>query len=211
MSEPDADDRADHYFSEKPAVASQRSTVTLTLPDLTANLATDRGVFSGGRIDPGTKLLLLEAGRAPDDAEHLLDLGCGYGPIAVTLATRHPGATVWAIDSNERARELCTDNAAGLGLDHVRCVAPDDVPDDIRFDYVCANPPIRIGKEALHQLLLVWLGRLSPTGVAHLVVQKHLGSDSLARWLTDNGKPTERLRSRAGYRILEVHPAPTPS
>jgi len=207
MSASGAGDRTDHYFSEQPTVASQRSTVTLTLPDFTANLVTDRGVFSAGRIDPGTKLLLLEAAQAPAAAEHLLDLGCGYGPIAVPLATRHPNAIVWAIDSNERARELCNDNAAQLGLDHIRCVAPDDVPADIRFDYVCGNPPIRIGKEALHQLLRDWLGRLSPSGVAHLVVQKHLGSDSLARWLIANGNPTERLRSRSGYRILEVQPA----
>jgi 16S rRNA (guanine1207-N2)-methyltransferase len=72
------------------------------------------------------------------------------------------------------------------------------------FDRIVSNPPIRIGKTALHGLLLRWLPRLTPDGTAHLVVQKHLGSDSLARWLTEQGYPTTRLASRAGYRILKV-------
>jgi 16S rRNA (guanine1207-N2)-methyltransferase len=168
---------------------------------MTVDLQTDRGVFARDAVDPGTKLLLLEA-PAPAPAGDLLDLGCGYGPIAIAMARRAPEATVWAIDVNERARALATANAAGLG--NVRVVAPDAVPDDVRFSTIWSNPPIRIGKAALHEVLLRWLARLTPDGRAVLVVQKHLGADSLARWLDEQGFPATRLQSRFGYRLLEV-------
>lgn len=194
-----------HYFDPAPAVASRPGTVELVLPDLRTTLVTDRGVFSPDAVDAGTKLLLLEA-PVPDPAEsgHLLDLGCGYGPIAVALAARAPAATVWAVDVNERARALATANAAALGLGTVRVAAPEEVPAGVRFAGIWSNPPIRVGKAALHELLGTWLDRLAPDGRAWLVVHRHLGSDSLARWLDARGNPTTRLASRAGYRILDV-------
>jgi 16S rRNA (guanine1207-N2)-methyltransferase len=192
------------YFERRPASASRPRTVTLTLPDATTELSTDTGVFSADRIDPGTKYLLLDAPPPEPSARHLVDLGCGYGPIAVTLARRAPNATVWAVDVNERALDLCRSNVSDLGLANVRCVTPDEVPGDLRLDGLYSNPPIRIGKSALHALLAQFLHHLAPAATAHLVVQKHLGSDSLARWLTNEGWPTSRLGSRAGYRLLEV-------
>jgi 16S rRNA (guanine1207-N2)-methyltransferase len=177
------------------------------LPDLQLTLTTDRGVFGGGGIDPGTKYLLLDGPQPPPDTTgHLLDLGCGYGPIALALTRRAPAATVWAVDVNERARALTAANAEAVGAANVRVAAPEDVPADVRFAGIWSNPPIRIGKPALHALLLTWLDRLEPDGHAWLVVHKHLGSDSLARWLGRIGFPAERLGSRAGYRILEVAP-----
>jgi len=162
-------------------------------------------VFASAAIDPGTKLLLLEAGSPPKGAVDLLDLGCGYGPIALTLARRAPDATVWAVDVNRRALDLCAANAAANGLTNVRVVRPDDVPPEIRLAGIWSNPPIRIGKSALHDLLLMWLERLDDGAGAWLVVQKHLGSDSLARWLDESGWPAIRRVSRSGYRVLEVH------
>lgn len=192
-----------HYFDAEPAVASKPATVDLALPEGTVTLMTDRGVFSGRRVDPGTVILLREA-PAPPAGGHLLDLGCGYGPIAVTLARRAPDAVVWAVDVNQRALELVRLNAAALGLGNVRAVTPDAVPGSVELAGIWSNPPIRIGKDALHQLLLDWLGRLAPEARAWLVVQKHLGSDSLAAWLVGQGYPTVRLASRKAYRILEV-------
>jgi 16S rRNA (guanine1207-N2)-methyltransferase len=180
--------------------------VRLALPDLTLDLETDRGVFSRGDIDAGTKLLLLEAPAPATSGDHL-DLGCGYGPIALTLARRAPDATVWAVDVNRRALALTEANAVANGLPNVRVAAPDDVPADVRFTTLWSNPPIRIGKDALHDLLVRWLPRLTPDGRAVLVVQKHLGADSLAKWLGGEGFPTTRLQSRAGYRLLEVSPS----
>lgn len=194
----------DHYFSPLPAAGSRPRTVRLALPDLSVDLVADRGVFAAGSVDAGTKLLLAEAPLPPVTGD-LLDLGCGYGAIAVVLARRSPGARVWAVDVNARALALATANAetAGVG-DRVRAVAPGEVPTDVRFDAIYSNPPIRIGKAALHDLLLSWLGRMAPGGRGELVVHKHLGSDSLARWLAGEGYEVRRLVSRMGYRLLEV-------
>ena len=135
---------AGHYFDPSPSTPSSPGRVELVLPDLHATLTTDRGVFGGGAIDPGTKLLLLEAPFPPAaTAGHLLDLGCGYGPIAVALGRRAPGATIWAVDVNERARALCAANAAAAGLTNVKVAAPDEVPADIAFDGIWSNPPLR--------------------------------------------------------------------
>lgn len=184
-------------------MASDRRTVRLALPDATFELVTDAGVFARDGVDPGTKLLLLEA-PAPATEGDLLDLGCGYGPMALTLAKRSPAATVWAVDVNARARELAAENAATAGLANVRVVAPEEVPGDVRFRTIWSNPPIRIGKAPLHDLLSHWLGRLADGGSAVLVVQKHLGADSLARWITEQGRAVERLQSRMAYRLLEI-------
>ena len=140
----------------------------------------------------------------PEGASELLDLGCGYGPIALTLAARNPAARIWAIDVNPRARDLCRANATAAGLDNVSVAEPDEVPDGLRFDACWSNPPIRIGKATLHDLLERWLDRLTPDGSAHLVVQRHLGADSLARWLNDRGWSTTRRTSRHGYRLFDV-------
>jgi 16S rRNA G1207 methylase RsmC len=191
-----------HYFDADPRVASHPGTVRLDLPDRSLTLATDRGVFSADRVDAGTKYLLLEA-PSPPTSGSFVDLGCGYGPIACTLALRSPAATVWAVDVNERARLLCLANAASNGATNVRVVAPEAWTGE-PIDLLWSNPPIRIGKAALHDLLRTWLDRLAEGGRAVLVVQKHLGSDSLQRWLRDEGWSVGRLGSRAGYRLLEV-------
>lgn len=191
------------YFHDSPEVASDPVDIDVSLPDLAFRLRTDRGVFSRGALDTGTRLLLAEAPTPPPTGT-FLDLGCGAGPIAVALALRSPGSEVWAVDVNERARDLTALNAARAGAVNVVVAAPDEVPEQSRFDLIWSNPPIRIGKDALHQLLLRWLSRLAPGGSAVLVVQKHLGSDSLATWLEQQGWAVERLTSRAGYRLLRV-------
>lgn len=196
-----------HYFEADPAVASAPVRVELALPDLTLRLWTDRGVFSPDHVDTVTRVLLAEAPPLPAVGT-FVDVGCGYGPIALTMARRSPAATVWAVDVNARARELCTRNAAEAACDNVVVVAPEEVPDDLVVDRLWSNPPVRVGKAALRELLLGWLDRLAPTGVAHLVVQKHLGADSLAAWLDEQGWPTARLASRQAFRVLEVRPRP---
>lgn len=197
----------EHYFAERPGAASKPRTVDLVLPDLHLRLGTDRGMFSPDRVDLGTRILL-ETAPQPPTTGNLLDLGCGYGPIALTLATRSPQAKVFGIDVNERALEMGRSNASAAGLDNVRFIPADELDPGIRFDAIWSNPPIRIGKTALHDLLETWLPRLTPAGTAHLVVQKHLGSDSLQRWLTTQGWPTERIASRAAYRVLAVTARP---
>ena len=193
----------EHYFTGTPAAAGRRRSIDLVLPDLHLRLETDSGVFSPDRIDPGTRILL-ETVPPPPPTGNLLDLGCGYGPIALTMAWRSPQASVYGVDVNERALNLARGNASTAGLDAVRFVLADEIDPALRFDAIWSNPPIRIGKTALHELLLAWLPRLTPGGTAHLVVQKHLGSDSLQRWLNDQGLPTTRVASRSAYRVLAV-------
>ncbi len=192
-----------HYFDADPAVASRPGHVDLVLPDFRARLQSDRGVFSAGVVDPGT-LHLLRAVPAAALTGNLLDLGCGYGPIACTLAHRSPLATVWAVDVNERALALTAANAGALGQPNVRVIRPEAAPSDLTFAGIWSNPPIRIGKAALHELLLSWLPRLEPSGSAWLVVQRHLGADSLASWLGQSGWAVVRVGSKRGYRILKV-------
>ncbi|MFI0446076.1 class I SAM-dependent methyltransferase [Actinomadura sp. 6N118] len=193
----------EHYFANRPEAASKPRSVDLVLPDLHLRLETDRGMFSPDRIDLGTRILL-ETVPPPPATGTLLDLGCGYGPIALTMATRSPQASVVGVDVNERALATAARNATAAGLDNVRFCLVDEADPGLRFDAIWSNPPIRIGKAALHDLLLTWLPRLTPAGTAHLVVQKHLGSDSLQRWLNDQGFPTRRIASRSAYRILAV-------
>jgi 16S rRNA (guanine1207-N2)-methyltransferase len=178
----------------------------MVLPEGTVvHLATDRGTFSPDRIDAGTRALLAE-GRPADRSTTLVDLGAGYGPIAVALALRAPWARVWAVEVNERSRQLCEHNARTLDLgDRITVIDPAGWPEATTIDELWSNPPIRIGKAALHGLLQQWLDRLTPgTGRAHLVVQKHLGADSLTRWLNEQGWPTTRVATRGAYRILQV-------
>jgi 16S rRNA (guanine1207-N2)-methyltransferase len=192
-----------HYFDSSPAASSGPRTVTFALPDLTVELRTDRGVFSAARVDPGTRLLMLEA-PAPPAAGDVLDLGCGYGPITVALALRSPDATVWGVDVNERARALTEANALSAGAFNVRVTDPEGVPASLHFAAIYTNPPIRVGKSGLHGLLDAWVPRAD---VTWLVVSKHLGADSLARWMeTDRAWSVERLVSRVSYRVLEVRP-----
>jgi 16S rRNA (guanine1207-N2)-methyltransferase len=197
------------YFDTDPAVDSRPTTVTLGPPDGPVELLADRGVFSITRVDAGTAALLRSVPAAPPDGD-VLDLGCGYGPIAVALARRNPRTTVWALDVNRRAVDLTATNAARLGLTNVRAVTPEDVPDGMEFAEVWSNPPVRIGKPALRELLERWLVRLVPAGRALLVAHRHLGADSLAAWLEgsdqreDGQWAVRRVASKSGYRVLEL-------
>lgn len=198
-------DGAGHYFSSSPDAPHAPKDVDVLLADVSLTLTSDRGVFSYGSLDEATRIFL-ECAPRPPTSGRILDLGCGYGPIALTLAARAPAADVLAVDVNERARQLTADNARRNGLSNVTVCAPEEVPVGGELDAIYSNPPIRIGKRALQQLLLDWLGRLAPTGAAYLVVGKHLGSDSLAGWLGGQGFAVSRLASRNSYRTLEVRP-----
>ena len=200
----------DHYFSADPAAPFQRAAV--------------RAVGLGARPRPHQWLRGLRAGSArhryvgavPRDRAagggRILDLGCGYGVIglAICVGRAATSTTVTAVDVNRRAVLLANENAEALGVtDRFRAVTPEEVPAGETYDEIWSNPPIRIGKAALHDLLLTWLPRLAPGGRAVMVVGKNLGADSLQRWLGEQGYPTERLASAKGFRVLETRAAPT--
>lgn len=197
---------SDHYFSSTPSGPEVRKPLRVTLAGSERVLQTAGGIFSPDGIDKGTAVLLDEV-PAPPATGNLLDIGCGWGPIALTLALKSPQARIYAVDVNERSLGLTRDNAAALGCDNVLTALPQDVDPDVRFDTIWSNPPIRIGKDELHALLLLWLPRLSPGGTAWLVVQKNLGADSLQRWLAEAlpaGFTVTRHSTAKTFRILKV-------
>ena len=194
---------SDHYFSSRPAAGGRQRTIQFSAWGHDLELRTSSGVFSADRLDKATAILLTRT-EPPRAGSTVLDLGCGWGPIACALAVASPEAAVWATDVNERALDLTRLNAGSLGVE-LHAELPTDVPAGQRFDAIWSNPPIRIGKAALHELLLEWLPRLQPGGRAHLVVGKNLGADSLQRWLTEQGWPTDRVASEQGFRVLVAH------
>ena len=196
----------DHYFSADPSVRFTREAFTCEVWGKELALPSGSGVYSRGHLDHGTAVLLRETD--PPAQGQVLDLGCGYGVIGLAIARSVPLSNVTGVDVNARAVLLANENAKALGLDgrFVACT-PEQVPTSYMFDEIWSNPPIRIGKEALHELLLTWLPRLAPKGRAVLVVGKHLGADSLQRWLGEQGFPTERLASAKGFRVLEARRA----
>jgi 16S rRNA (guanine1207-N2)-methyltransferase len=197
-----------HYFSESPDAPSRRKEFSVSGIDGELTLSTDAGVFSQHGLDKGTSVFLEVMAKhdcAPiEPGSFLCDIGCGSGAIALTLAVRYPECTIYAVDTNKRARDICTENATRNGLTNIVVKAPEEVDSAIRFASMWTNPPIRIGKSALHDLLELWLARLETDGTAFMVVNKNLGADSLSQWMTGLSYSTTRLASRNGFRVLEV-------
>jgi len=197
---------SDHYFSASPASAENLRRIRVRLAGRDLDLTTAGGVFSPEHVDSGTAVLLANT-PPPPPGGHLLDLGSGWGPIALSLALEAPHATVWAVDVNERALDLVRRNAASLGVDNINAVLPEDVPSDVTFRSIRSNPPIRVGKNELHGLLERWIPRLDERSDAWLVVQRNLGSDSLQRWLAAtfaDGFSVHRAATGRGFRVLKV-------
>jgi len=202
----------DHYFSATPASPENLRRIRVRLAGRDLDVTTAGGVFSPDHVDSGTGVLLANTPPPPAGGD-FLDLGCGWGPVALSLALDSPHATVWAVDVNERALDLVRRNAEALGLDNVNASLPDDVPDDVVFRTIRSNPPIRVGKNELHGLLERWIPRLDERSDAWLVVQRNLGSDSLQRWLAAtfaNGYSVHRSATARGFRVLKVRRHGTP-
>lgn len=197
---------SEHYFSETPGSNYKPKQINVTINGREVTVTTAGGVFSPDHIDQGTNVLLAHLDEAPAGGD-ILDIGCGWGPIALSLASHSPKATIWAVDVNERSLELTAANAARLGLTNIKCVKPEDVPRDLKFSGIWSNPPIRVGKEVLHEIMLNWLPRLQDEADAYLVVQKNLGADSLHRWLEaelPENFSTIRVDTAKSFRVLRV-------
>ena len=196
---------ADHYFSESPNSELKPKLIKVYLAGRELELETAGGTFSPDHLDGGTAVLLSHLAEAPATG-NLLDIGCGWGPIAIALALSNPQATVWAVDVNERSLELTKRNVARLGLTNVHTCKPDDVPTEVRFTGIWSNPPIRVGKDVLHSILQTWLPRLEEECEGFLVVAKNLGADSLLGWIqkTFADLHSERIDTAKGFRVLRV-------
>jgi 16S rRNA G1207 methylase RsmC len=202
------------YFSSDPQVPSAAHSgrahfIRLRIGSRDLVIASDSGVFARKGIDQGTQILIDSAARPPRTGT-FLDLGCGYGPIALTMAAHSPEATIYAVDVNPRAQQLTIENAQRNSMTNIITTGPDGIAAHVTFDLIWSNPPIRIGKAELHRLLTTWLSRLSTTGEAWLVINRNLGSDSLAVWLSEQGYSVDRLTSKRGFRVLRVRPTHGP-
>lgn len=196
----------EHYFTESPSTEFRSREISVRLAGRDVIVESAASVFSPDHVDTGTRALMERAGELPPHGT-FLDVGCGWGPLALSMALRAPAATVWAVDVNERSLELTRRNALRLGLTNLRVAHPDDVPADLRFDVIWSNPPIRVGKSVLHDILSHWISRLSPGGEAWLVVAKNLGAPSLLTWLRHAFPPpadVDRVAQDRGFHILRV-------
>lgn len=196
----------EHYFSNEPLGEFRPKTIEVSLAGNIVSVQTAGGIFSPDHIDTGTAVLLELLDEAPKVGD-VLDIGCGWGPIALSIAISRPHVTVWAIDVNERALELTRLNAAKLGITNIKTCKPDEVPSDLKFDGIWSNPPIRVGKDVLHEILKTWLPKLATGAEGYLVVQKNLGADSLLRWLQDvlpKKFASVRVDTSKQFRVLRV-------
>lgn len=195
-----------HYFASSPEGPLVPREITVTLNANKYSVLTAGGVFSPEHIDQGTQVLLTHLEKA-NPSGNFLDIGCGWGPIALALALHSPKAKIYAIDVNERSLELTKLNVERLGLTNIVVCKPEEVPSDIEFDEIWSNPPIRVGKVVLHEILTLWINRLTVGGTARLVIQKNLGSDSLHKWLIQKFNPnfeSTRIDTSKTFRVLKV-------
>lgn len=196
----------EHYFSESPSSALSLSAREIELRGHTVSVHTASGTFSPSGIDRGTEVLLKYAPAAPTQGT-FLDIGCGWGPISLALALESPKATIYGVDVNERARQTAQANADSLGLGNVTICDPESVPAELEFDLIWTNPPIRVGKKALHDIVAKWLNRLTSEGEAFVVIAKKLGGDSLQGWINEGGAGSfnaVRVETAKGFRVLRV-------
>jgi 16S rRNA (guanine1207-N2)-methyltransferase len=195
----------EHYFSASPDKPANLRDITFEVAGHEFAVQAASGTFSASKLDPGTSILLSKFEEFPETG-NVLDLGCGWGPISLSIATLCPETTLWALDVNERSMELARNNATKLGLTNINVGTADQIPADLKFDSIWSNPPIRIGKAALHELLKIWLPRLESGGRAMLVVQKQLGADSLLTWIQSEFPEltASRFSTDKGFRVLEI-------
>lgn len=192
---------SNQYFEKNPSCKSNEREIRVNLGGKERLVVTDCGVFSASGLDKGTSLLLSSSQPLPPSSV-ILDLGSGWGAISLDLALRNPSCEIWSLEVNERAKKLCKKNAEKLGVKNMKVVEEGECTPD--FDFIYSNPPVRIGKVAMHSLIASWMKRLKEGGKAYMVVNKHLGSDSLMAWMKEEGWQARKIKSSKGYRVIEA-------
>ncbi|MDM5152924.1 class I SAM-dependent methyltransferase [Bacillus sp. DX1.1] len=194
---------ADHYFSNDPSSKSDRKRWEYTLRGNQFIFLSDHGVFSKNEVDFGSRLLI-EAFQMPDVRGDVLDVGCGYGPIGLSLAKESQGREVHMVDVNERALELAKENAANNKIGNVR-IYQSSVYENIDGQYaaILSNPPIRAGKHVVHEILEKAVDHLVPGGELWIVIQKKQGAPSAMKKLEAVFSEVDVVEKKKGYYIIK--------
>jgi len=195
-----------HYYSQQPEAESNRKSWTFTLRGNSFHFQSDRGVFSKNEVDFGSRLLI-ETFTKPDQKGDLLDVGCGYGPIGISLAKEFKDLTVDMIDVNERAVELAKVNAEANGVKNVRIIASnlfENVDPSKKYAAVLTNPPIRAGKKVVHEIFEKSFESLLPGGELWIVIQKKQGAPSAIAKLDEMFKEVVTVKKDKGYFIIRA-------
>lgn len=196
----------DHYYSKSPQSSHKLKKLTSTLRNQSLIFMTDAGVFSRGRIDFGTKLLI-ESFLIDSIQGSFLDLGCGYGPIGITLAKTYPDRKVVLTDINERAIALTKKNAVENNVTNVEILQSDGFSKltNQKFAAIITNPPIRAGKKVIYSLFEKSKEHLQPNGTLWIVIQKKQGAPSAIKYLESIYREVEIVQRKKGYFIICAH------
>jgi 16S rRNA (guanine1207-N2)-methyltransferase len=197
---------SDHYYSAQPQSTHITETHTCTLNNNTFTFTTGAGVFSKKGIDFGTRVLI-DAFAPPKDTGDILDLGCGYGPIGISIAKSNPNRSIVMVDINQRAVELATQNAKKNAVDNVSVIASDGfdkVPDQKTFSVIITNPPIRTGKKVLYPLFEESASRIQTGGELWMVIQKKQGATSMESFLATLFEEVQIVKRKKGYVIMRA-------
>ncbi|MFP3719616.1 class I SAM-dependent methyltransferase [Niallia circulans] len=195
----------EHYYSRTQNVNSDPNYWNFTLKGNTIRFKTDNGVFSKKEVDFGSRLLI-ETYTLPDLDGDILDVGCGYGPIGLSIAKTSPNRMVHMVDVNLRAIELAEENARQNGVENVRIYESDRLlrVKGKKFASILTNPPIRAGKKVVHDIFEQSYDCLLPNGELWVVIQKKQGAPSAIAKLEEFFKEVNVVEKKKGYFIIQA-------
>ncbi len=201
--------RTEHYFTRTPHAPERPRILRATLRGRPWTFHVASGVFAYRGVDPGTRLLIEAMEIGPRD--HVLDLGCGYGPVGLVAASLAARGRAWLVDTNERAAELARTNAAENRLANVRVLVGEGAAaiHDEAVDVVVTNPPIRAGRLVVTQFIDDARRVLRPGGRFYLVARTAQGAKTIARLIQARFGQVRQVRAASGYRVLEATREPS--
>ena len=190
----------DHYYSADPASGHKYQTAEWTYRGHALRFTTDAGVFSKGEVDYGTQVLLK---ALPEEMNgRILDLGCGWGAVGVSVGKIHPGCDIMMSDVNRRALELSEKNAKanGVSVQIMESDGLENVPG--YFDYIITNPPIRAGKQVIYKMFSDSAKKLAANGQLYLVIRKQQGAESALKYLKTIFSEVDTIEKNGGFWVI---------
>lgn len=192
-----------HYYTDNDKLRHDPRTVRFNYEDKEIIFHSDAGVFSRDYVDYGTRVLL-ETLKEMKDVHRLLDVGCGYGAIGITMKIVHPDWQVDMVDVNSRALELASQTIADYQLENIRSFTSDTYENVVdKYDLILSNPPIRAGKDVVHRILTGAYDHLELQGRLRIVIQKKQGAPSAKAKMEEVFGNCSILKRDKGYYILE--------